>query len=111
MIRGGSLVTKDIPPFIVAVKDPVYFSGINTIGLKRRGFSGQDIDQIQEVYNALFNKGMNTSQSLEYIDKHLPDSIFRRDIVDFIRASKRGILKGSKSVDSEAVRVSLREAS
>ncbi len=103
MIRGGSLVGKDVPPYVRAAKDPTYYSGVNTIGLRRRGFTKQDVHHIQDIYRSLFNKGMNVSQALDFIDVHIEDSKYKKNILDFIRSSTRGIIKGSKSLNGHTV--------
>lgn len=95
MIQGGSKVTKDIPPFIMAAREPIVYVGLNIVGLRRRGFSGEQINSIQEVYRFLYQSGYNTSQALERIENELPESKERSLIVDFIRSSSRGILRGN----------------
>jgi UDP-N-acetylglucosamine acyltransferase len=92
-IAGGSLVSKDVPPFIKAVRNPLSFGGVNSVGLKRRGFTLQQINYIGDIYRIIYSKGMNTSQALEYIEEELPATDERDDIVTFIRESGRGIIK------------------
>jgi UDP-N-acetylglucosamine acyltransferase len=92
-VSGGSLVGKDVPPYIKAGRNPLSYAGVNSVGLKRRGFSNQQINQILDVYRCIYNKGMNTSQALEYIEEELPISDERDEIVTFIRDSGRGIIK------------------
>ncbi len=94
MVQGGSLVGKDIPPFVMAGRYPVQYTGLNTIGLRRRGFDNDRIDQIQKVYRMIYNQGMNTTQALEEVEKILPASPDRDEIISFIKKSKRGIVKG-----------------
>ena len=62
-IAGGTLLRKDVPPFLIAAKDPAVYSGINSVGLKRNGFSMDEIHEIQDVYRYLYSNGMNTSQA------------------------------------------------
>ncbi len=92
-IAGGSLVSKDVPPYIKAVRNPLSYGGVNSIGLKRRGFELQKINHILDIYRIIFNKGMNVSQALEFIEEELPASDERDEIVTFIRESGRGIIK------------------
>ena len=92
-IAGGSLVSKDVPPYIKAVRNPLSYGGVNSVGLKRRGFSLQQINHILDVYRFIYNKGMNISQALEYIEEELPATDERDDIVTFIRESGRGVIK------------------
>lgn len=92
-IAGGSLVSKDVPPYIKAVRNPLSYGGVNSVGLKRRGFELEKINHILDIYRIIFNKGMNTSQALEFIEEELPASDERDEIVTFIRESGRGIIK------------------
>lgn len=101
MIGGGSKVTKDVPPFAKAARDPLAYVGINSIGLRRRNFTNEQIAQIQEMYRVIFQKGMNYSNALEYIETNLPASAERDTVVTFIRNSKRGIMKGYDAGYSE----------
>ena len=92
-IAGGSLVSKDVPPYIKAVRNPLSYGGVNSVGLKRRGFPLEQINHILDVYRTIYNKGLNTSQALEYIEEELPATDERDEIVTFIRESGRGIIK------------------
>ncbi|MBN2766944.1 MAG: acyl-ACP--UDP-N-acetylglucosamine O-acyltransferase [Paludibacteraceae bacterium] len=94
MIQGGSRVTKDVPPFITAGRDPLSYAGINSIGLRRRGYSNEQIRDIQDVYRYIFLSGMNTSNAVERIMAELPATKERDEILLFIKNSPRGILKG-----------------
>lgn len=105
MISGGSMVSKDVPPYIKVGREPLSYLGINSIGLRRRGFSNDSIFQIQEIYRTLFQKFKNISQALEYIEQELPPTQERDEILFFIRNSERGLVKGYVSstgrIDSE----------
>ncbi|MCZ8022324.1 MAG: acyl-ACP--UDP-N-acetylglucosamine O-acyltransferase [Cytophagales bacterium] len=94
MLSGGSLVRKDVPPFTKAAREPLTYAGINTVGLKRRGFTTEKINEIQEIYRYVFMKGLNNSKALEMIEAELPASEERDIIIKFIRESERGIMKG-----------------
>ena len=94
MIQGGSRVSKDVPPFAMAGREPVSFTGINSIGLRRRGFSNDTIYAIQEVFRIIYQRGLNISDALEFVVANLPASNERDEIVLFIRRSKRGIIRG-----------------
>lgn len=94
MISGGSLVRKDVPPYTKAAREPLAFVGINSIGLRRRGFSPEKINEIQEIYRIIYQKSYNVSQALEIIDAELPATSERDEIVSFINNSSRGIMKG-----------------
>ena len=94
MISGGTLVRKDIPPYTKAGKEPVSFIGINSIGLRRRGFDANKIHEIQSIYRLLFQQKNNTTQALMIIEAELEATTERDQIVTFIRNSQRGIMKG-----------------
>lgn len=94
-IGGGSLVRKDVPPFIKAAREPLSYAGINSVGLRRRGYTNEQINEIQEIYRHIYLKGFNNSEALDKIEMELPSSRERDEIVNFIRSSDRGIMKGS----------------
>jgi len=94
MIQGGSKVSKDVPPFAMAGREPVSFTGINSIGLRRRGYDNDTIYAIQEVFRIVYQRGLNISDALEFVIANLPASKERDEIVLFIKASKRGIIRG-----------------
>jgi len=96
MIGGGSKVRTDVPPFIKADRDPLCFMGLNTIGLTRRGFEKERIDEIHGIYRVIYQNGMNISQALEYVEKEFKPSPDRDYIIDFIRNSERGIIRGPR---------------
>jgi UDP-N-acetylglucosamine acyltransferase len=92
-IAGGSLVGKDIPPYIKAGRQPLSYAGVNSVGLKRRGFTIDKINHILDIYRVIYNKGLNTSQALEVLEEEFPATDERDEIVTFIRESSRGIIK------------------
>src|SRR5688572_1181109 len=94
MLSGGSLVRKDVPPFTKAAREPLTYAGINTVGLRRRGFTSEKISEIQEIYRYIFLKGLNNSKALDMVEREVPSSVERDYIVEFIRTSERGIMKG-----------------
>lgn len=94
MISGGSLVRKDVPPYTKAAREPLTYAGVNTVGLRRRGFSAEKISEIQEVYRYVFLKGLNNSKALDLVESELASSTERDYIVSFIRTSERGVMKG-----------------
>lgn len=93
MIQGGSKINKDIPPYVIAAREPIAFCGINSVGLNRRGFTPEQIHTIQETYRLIYNSGMIVSQALERIEAEIPASPERDRILDFVRASTRGIVR------------------
>ena len=93
MLSGGSLVGKDVPPYIKAARNPLSYAGVNSIGMKRRGFTVERINHIHEIYRVIYGKGLNISQAVEYLEEEFPATDERDEIVQFIRASQRGIIK------------------
>ncbi|HIG31987.1 MAG TPA: acyl-ACP--UDP-N-acetylglucosamine O-acyltransferase [Flavobacteriales bacterium] len=94
MVSGGALVRKDIPPFVKAAREPLSFVGINSIGLRRRGFKEEKIQEIQNIYRILFQSNKNTTQALLKIETEINASPERDEIISFIQNSGRGIMKG-----------------
>jgi UDP-N-acetylglucosamine acyltransferase len=94
MIQGGALINKDIPPFVKAAREPISYTGINSIGLRRRNFSNEVIREIQDTYRYLYLSGLNVTDALERIEAELPATNERDEIIMFIRNSKRGIIRG-----------------
>lgn len=99
MISGGSLVRKDVPPFVKAAREPLAYAGINSVGLRRRGFPSEKINEIQEIYRYVFMKGLNNSKALEELERRVPETEERDHIINFIRNSERGIMKGYGAAD------------
>ena len=94
MIQGGTKVLKDVPPYILAGRDPICYCGLNSVGLHRRGFTNDQIESIHAIYRVIFQSGLNVSQALARISETIPQSEERDRIVNFIQSSPRGILKG-----------------
>jgi len=94
MISGGSLVRKDVPPYTKAAREPLSYVGVNSIGLRRRGFTNDQINQIQDIYRLIYLKGMNTSRAVAYIEAEIHATPERDEILSFINGSQRGIMKG-----------------
>ena len=95
MIQGGTRLGKDIPPYTLAGRDPVSYVGLNIVGLRRRAFAREQINSIQEIYRYLYLSGYNISQALEKIESELTESDERTEIIDFVRASSRGVVRGN----------------
>ena len=94
MLQGGALVNKDIPPFVKAGREPIAYAGVNSIGLRRRGYSNETIRDIQEIYRYLYLSGLNNSDAISRIEAELPASKERDEIILFVRNSNRGIIRG-----------------
>lgn len=99
MVSGGSLVRKDVPPYTKAAKEPLSYVGINSIGLRRRGFESEKIKEIQDIYRILYQRNFNNSQALDKIEAEMEATPERDEILTFIRNSKRGIMKGYMSAN------------
>lgn len=92
MIQGGSRSPKDIPPYIIAGREPIRYAGINIVGLRRRGFSNELIDLIHEAYRLLYSKGV-LSEGIEEIKKNINITPEIQYIIDFVESSQRGIIR------------------
>ena len=93
-LAGTSKVRKNVPPFIRVARDPLQYIGVNTVGLSRRGFEKDVINQIEDIYRLIFVRGHNVSNALELVEQEIPDTEIRKQIVNFIRSSQDGIVKG-----------------
>jgi len=96
MISGGSLVRKDVPPYVKAAHEPLAYVGINSVGLRRRGYSDERISNIQDIYRLIFVKGYNNTHAVEAVERDIRPSEEKNQILSFIRSSTRGIMKGYK---------------
>jgi UDP-N-acetylglucosamine acyltransferase len=94
MISGGSLVRKDVPPYVKAAREPLSYIGINSIGLRRRGYTTDQINHIQDIYRTLFVKGYNVTQAVRIIEAEMPATPERDEILSFISRSTRGVMRG-----------------
>ena len=93
-ITGGSLVRKNVPPFTKAAREPLQYVGINSVGLRRRGFSNESVLEIEDIYRTLYVKGHNVTNALAIIEQEAPNSKEKQQILTFIRESKDGIMRG-----------------
>lgn len=98
MIGGGSLVRKDVPPYVKAAREPLSYAGVNSIGLRRRGFSNKQINHIQDIYRILFVKGYNTRQAIRTIEATIKASPEREQILSFLSETDRGVMKGFRQL-------------
>jgi UDP-N-acetylglucosamine acyltransferase len=94
MISGGALIVKDIPPFTKAGREPVSYVGVNSIGLGRRGYTQDQINNIQDIYREIYLRNRNVTQAVHYIEANMPYTAIRDEILLFIKNSERGIMKG-----------------
>lgn len=93
MLQGGSLVNKDLPPYIMAGRLPISYEGVNSVGLLRRGFTRDQVHHIQDVYRMLYQSNLNISDALQRITEEIPQTTERDSIVEFVRNSKRGVVR------------------
>jgi UDP-N-acetylglucosamine acyltransferase len=100
-IAGGTEVIKDVPPYIKAGRSPLSYVGVNSVGLQRRGFTIEKINSILEIYRNIYMRGLNITQATQFIEKELPDSEEKSEILKFIKDSKRGILKVSSKENTD----------
>ncbi|MFW5657776.1 MAG: acyl-ACP--UDP-N-acetylglucosamine O-acyltransferase [Bacteroidota bacterium] len=94
MVQGLSGVGKDVPPYVTAGRDPLAYAGLNSVGLRRRQVPGEVINAIQDVYRIIYLSGMNVSDGVKHAEENLSKSPERDEILDFIKSSKRGIIRG-----------------
>jgi UDP-N-acetylglucosamine acyltransferase len=95
MIQGGSRVGKDIPPYTLIGREPIVYCGINIVGLRRRGFTNEQVYLIQDIYRTLYTRGLNNTDAIQCIETEYEPGVERNLILDFIKTSKRGIVRGS----------------
>lgn len=96
-VGGGTLIRKDVPPYVRAAREPVTYMGINKIGLERRGFSQGDIKSLQDLYRYVFVHSNNVSQSMLLLQNQFKDNPFRNEIMKFIVESPNGVIRGYRS--------------
>lgn len=96
ILGGGAMARIDVPPYIKADRDPLSFMGLNTVGLERRGFTREKIQELHEIYRVYYNMGMNGSKALDYISANFAATPERDFIIDFIRSSSRGVIRARK---------------
>ena len=97
-VTGGTLVRKDVPPYIKAAREPISYAGINSVGLRRRGFDTDKIREIQNIYRILYQKNYNNTQALSIIEAEMEATPERDEIIQFVRNSSRGVMKGYTGV-------------
>lgn len=93
-VAGGSLVRKNIPPYVKAAREPLGFAGVNSVGLRRRGFSDENVKEIEDIYRILFVQNNTISKGIQCVIEQIPESPTRKRILDFIAESDKGIIRG-----------------
>lgn len=93
MVQGGALINKDIPPFVKAAREPISYTGVNSVGLRRRGFTAEQVDEIHNIYRVLYLSGLNVTDAMEKVSNEFPSTPLRDTIIEFIRQADRGIIR------------------
>ena len=96
-VGACSRITKDVPPFVLAGRDPLCYEGVNRVGLLRRGFTEEQVNEIKDLYDIIYFSGRNTTQAVEYIEANCPSTPQRETILGFIRSAQRGIIPTPKA--------------
>lgn len=97
MVGGMSKINKDIPPYVLCGRDPICYSGVNIVGLRRRGFSSEVVHNIKDIYDTIYFSGCNITDGCAKVEAGFPQSEERDTILNFIRSSKRGIIRANDS--------------
>lgn len=93
-VTGGTLVRKDVPPFIKAAREPIAYAGVNSVGLRRRGYTNEQITEVQNIYRVLFVQNRNLSRALDLVEAEFEPTELRDEILTFVRNSNRGVVRG-----------------
>jgi len=97
MLSGGSMISKDVPPYVLAGHRPLVYGGINFVGLRRRGYTMEQMNLIREIYRIIYKSGFNTAEGCDKVEAAFSPSPERDMILNFIRSSKRGIIRAKTS--------------
>lgn len=103
MVGGASKITKDVPPYVLCGRDPICYCGLNLVGLRRRGFSSDTMRTIKDIYDTIYFQGNNISDGVAKVEAGFPASPERDNILNFIKNSKRGIIRGPEVVEKGMV--------
>jgi len=106
MVGGGSLVRKDVPPFVMAAREPLSYAGINSVGLRRAKFTPEEMHHIEDIYRVLFVRGLSTRKALSIIEDEIMPSVHRTRILEFVRGAKRGLMKGFRAMNGSSNKIS-----
>jgi UDP-N-acetylglucosamine acyltransferase len=93
-IGGASLIRKDVPPFIKAAREPLTFAGVNSVGLRRRGYSDEQVREIEDIYRTIYVQNSNLSKGVEAVLQSMDKTPLRDEILGFIQASDKGVIRG-----------------
>jgi UDP-N-acetylglucosamine acyltransferase len=98
MISGGTMLRKDVPPYVMVNHNPLGYMGINSVGLGRRGFSKEQIDEIHNIYRIVYQSKLNTTQAITHLRDNFEKSAERDLVIGFIESSERGVIKSAIGV-------------
>lgn len=93
-VAGGSLIRKNVPPYVKCAREPLTYAGINSVGLRRRGYTDEQVREIEDIYRIIFVQNNHVTKSLDIVKETIADSPIRREILSFIEASDKGVIKG-----------------
>ena len=91
-VAGGYRVVQDVPPYILAQGEPLRYYGINSVGLRRNGFSNEVRGLLKKAYSIIYKSDMNLSQAIDKINNNINDSLEVENILNFIKKSNRGLI-------------------
>ena len=100
-IGGQTGVRKDVPPFVKAAREPLSYAGINSVGLRRRGYTQESVNEIQEIYRIIYQQGYTVNKALGIVEQETAASQHRDKILSFIRSADRGIMRGFNAIQQE----------
>ena len=93
-IGGASLIRKDVPPYVKAAREPLAFAGVNSIGLRRRGFTEEQVREIEDIYSVLYVQNSNVSKGIRVVQETMPESPLQKEIIGFIQKAENGVIRG-----------------
>jgi UDP-N-acetylglucosamine acyltransferase len=100
MIGGGSLVRKDVPPYVLAAREPLSYAGINRVGLRRAGYKREELHHLEDIYRILFVRGLSVNKAIQAIENEIEPSPFREEILTFARKASRGLMRGFRALNN-----------
>ena len=93
-IAGGSLIRKNVPPYVKAAREPLTYAGVNSVGLRRRGYTDEQVREVEDIYRTLYVQNSNLSKGIEQVKESMPETAIRNRILTFIEKSDKGVIRG-----------------
>lgn len=93
-VAGGTLIRKNVPPYVKAAREPITFAGVNSIGLRRRGYTEEQVREIEGIYRLLYVQNNTITKGIEQVRTTMPETPIREEILGFILASDKGVIRG-----------------